>query len=383
MILSNDPIDRYIQEQLSIGQTKRNAIYSVEPRPLPSAPERVLDAPGLIDDYYLNVLDWSRRNQLAVALGPTVYIWNGEEGPSVSELVTLPDGRYVSSLQWTHDARSLAVGCSDGAVEIWNPSLGRKIRTIAITDGVRIPAVAWNKHLLSIGCRDGGLGTHDVRIARSLVLQHAPVHRQEVCGLAWSPCGGQLASGSNDNVVAIWNLQKGTLSADPTLVADPVLLAGHGSAVKALAWCPWKAGLVASGGGRSDPTIRLWDQHGQLVSATRTDSQVTSLQWSRVTRELVSAHGHSRNQLAFWRYRGKSLELAGEIADGHGGRRILHTAISPDASTVVSAGADESIRFWRCFSPSEKGPLMMPVLADSQAVTKALLSPVMRKQKLR
>ena len=29
-------------------------------------------------------------------------------------------------------------------------------------------------------------------------------HTQEVCGLKWSPSGTQLASGGNDNMLAIW-----------------------------------------------------------------------------------------------------------------------------------------------------------------------------------
>jgi hypothetical protein len=31
-------------------------------RSLPQAPERILDAPELLDDYYLNLLDWSSQN---------------------------------------------------------------------------------------------------------------------------------------------------------------------------------------------------------------------------------------------------------------------------------------------------------------------------------
>ena len=39
-------------------------------------PERILDAPELVNDYYLNLLDWSADNRLAVALGENVYLWN-------------------------------------------------------------------------------------------------------------------------------------------------------------------------------------------------------------------------------------------------------------------------------------------------------------------
>ena len=39
------------------------------------APERILDAPELLDDYYLNLLDWGKNNVLAVALGDSIYLW--------------------------------------------------------------------------------------------------------------------------------------------------------------------------------------------------------------------------------------------------------------------------------------------------------------------
>lgn len=49
-------------------------------RHVPSAPERILDAPELIDDYYLNLIDWGSTNQVAVALGCVVYLWNADSG---------------------------------------------------------------------------------------------------------------------------------------------------------------------------------------------------------------------------------------------------------------------------------------------------------------
>ena len=38
--------------------------------------EKVLDAPGLINDYYLNLLDWGKKNLLAVCLGEGAFVWN-------------------------------------------------------------------------------------------------------------------------------------------------------------------------------------------------------------------------------------------------------------------------------------------------------------------
>lgn len=39
-------------------------------------PIKVLDAPALSDDFYLNLIDWSSSNQLAVGLGNCIYLWN-------------------------------------------------------------------------------------------------------------------------------------------------------------------------------------------------------------------------------------------------------------------------------------------------------------------
>lgn len=37
---------------------------------------QVLDAPALADDFYLNLLDWSAQNLLAVGLESCVYLWS-------------------------------------------------------------------------------------------------------------------------------------------------------------------------------------------------------------------------------------------------------------------------------------------------------------------
>ena len=39
--------------------------------------------------------------------------------------------------------------------------------------------------------------------------------------------------------------------------------------------------------------------------------------------------------------------------EGHSSR-VLHMALSPDGGTVVSAAADETLRFWEVFAPPGK-----------------------------
>ena len=70
----------------------------------------------------------------------------------------------------------------------------------------RVGALDWNDHVLSTGSRDCSILNHDVRIA-SHQISAINTHSQEVCGLRWNHSGCQLASGGNDNLLSIWDLQ--------------------------------------------------------------------------------------------------------------------------------------------------------------------------------
>ena len=69
-------------------------------RKISTQPYKVLDAPDLNDDFYLNLVDWSSTNILAVALGQAVYIWNACTS-SVSQLCDLGEENPVTSVSWS------------------------------------------------------------------------------------------------------------------------------------------------------------------------------------------------------------------------------------------------------------------------------------------
>jgi cell division cycle protein 20 (cofactor of APC complex) len=318
----------YSQNKDAMNQPRRFA------RNIPQAPERILDAPDLIDDYYLNLLDWSSSNTVAIALGEAVYLWNASDG-SISQLMQTPgDGSHVTSVAWIQEGNHLAVGTSKNTTQLWDTTQAKKVREM---DGhqARVGALAWNAHVLSSGGRDGNIVHHDVRVQNHVSATLAG-HSQEVCGLKWSCGGTQLASGGNDNLLNIWD--------DRMSIAPTFSLTQHTAAVKALAWAPWQKNLLASGGGTADRMIRFWNTStGQCLNSIDTHSQVCSLQWSKHDKEIVSSHGFSHNQLIVWKYPSmvKMAELTGHTA------RVLHMAQSPDGTTIASAGADETLRFWK------------------------------------
>jgi cell division cycle protein 20 (cofactor of APC complex) len=171
-------------------------------RKIPTQPERVLDAPGMVDDFYLNLLSWSCQNAVAVALEASTYIWKADTG-SVLQLGEAPEGAYVSSVDFSNDGAFLGVGLGTGDVELWDVESGQKLRTMTGHVG-QIATLSWNQHILSSGCADGSIWHHDVRISRHKVMELLG-HSGEVCGLKWRKDGELLASGGNDNVVNIWD----------------------------------------------------------------------------------------------------------------------------------------------------------------------------------
>lgn len=316
-------------------------------RHIPQAPERILDAPDLVDDYYLNLLDWSASNVVAIALGTSIYMWDANTGECEQLLETSEAGDFVTSVAWIPEGSGngcLAVGTNHSVVQLWDVGRKKCMRTMR-GHTARVSSLAWNRHILSSGSRDSTIMHHDVRVAQHVVGTLHGHHQQEVCGMKWSPDGSQLASGGNDNLLMVWD---GFQSTAPRFSID-----AHCAAVKALAWCPWQSHLLASGGGHADRHLRFWNtQTGACVSAVDTQSQVCSIVWNKHDKELVTSHGFTQNQLCLWKYPSltKVAELTGHTA------RVLHMSLSPDGTTVASAAADESLRFWKIFQEPPKQP---------------------------
>lgn len=310
-------------------------------RKIPRAPFKVLDAPALADDYYLNLVDWSAQNTLAVGLGTCVYLWSACTS-KVTRLVDFGEGGAVCSVSWSQRGSYLSIGTDKGEVQIWDATKCKRIRTLQ-GHKQRVGCMAWNHHTLATGSRDRAILLRDVRSQEPFV-QKLGGHRSEVCGLRWSPDDRELASGGNDNQLFVWHQQS----------AQPVLrFSEHQAAVKAIAWSPHQHGLLVSGGGTADRCIRFWNTTtGAPLQCIDTGSQVCNLSWSKNVNELVSTHGYSQNQIIVWRY--PTMQKLATLT-GHT-MRVLYLAVSPDGQTIVTGAGDETLRFWNVFpGPKTQG----------------------------
>lgn len=355
---SNEPVFKYKSHPCKLDPL---APYSISPvskdsnklllsprraaRKISKTPFKVLDAPELQDDFYLNLLDWSSLNMLSVGLGSAVYLWSACTC-QVSRLCDLnEDNNTVTSVSWSERGHFLAVGTHQGLVQIWDASSEKKVSTLR-GHTMRVGSLSWNGDVLCSGSRDHNIFQWDHRAPQDGPVKKYIGHTQEVCGLRWSHDHQLLASGGNDNKLLVWNQS----SAVPLQKYSE-----HSAAIKAITWSPHQHGILASGGGTADKTIRFWNTlTGQPLQSIDTGSQVCNLAWSKSANELISTHGYSQNQIIIWRY--PSLTQVAKLM-GHT-TRVLYLAMSPDGQTVVTGAGDETLRFWNVFykSRSHKEP---------------------------
>lgn len=338
-------------------QNEDNELYIT--RNVQLEPERILDAPNLIDDYYLNLLDWGSLNVLSICLSNNVYLWNNTN--CNTSLLTTDNDNFSSISFMNNNGSCLAIGKGNGSTEIWDIEKFNKIRTLEGHDG-RITSLAWNGYLLSSAGKDSVILNHDVRIKEHTVNKMINGHNKEICNLKWDGEFNYLASGGNDNMVCIWDIKKSNSNFGNnnhtiwSILNSPIrgkdsnndinplyTLNSHTAAVKAISWSPYKRNLLISGGGKKDNTIKFWNiDDGKLINSFDTGSQVCQLLWNKYEKEIISSHGYNKNSINIWTYPKmyKVAELNGHM------NRVLYICISPDDITLASGSSDETLRFW-------------------------------------
>ncbi|KFQ82466.1 Fizzy-related protein [Phoenicopterus ruber ruber] len=319
-------------------------------RKISKIPFKVLDAPELQDDFYLNLVDWSSLNVLSVGLGTCVYLWSACTS-QVTRLCDLSvEGDSVTSVGWSERGNLVAVGTHKGFVQIWDAAAGKKL---SMLEG----------HTARVGKEVGGRGFNALQTASHRDFQFPysagtiffffPLRHleSECCSEIWEV----KAPSEFDHVSPLCQL----LVWNHSSLSPVQQYTEHLAAVKAIAWSPHQHGLLASGGGTADRCIRFWNTlTGQPLQCIDTGSQVCNLAWSKHANELVSTHGYSQNQILVWKY--PSLTQVAKLT-GHS-YRVLYLAMSPDGEAIVTGAGDETLRFWNVFSKTRSTKESVSVL---------------------
>ena len=307
-------------------------------RKIASTPFKVLDAPKLQDDFYLNVVDWSASNNLAVGLGQSLYIWNYNTN-KVNKLTEFFGENFLTSVGWDPKHDILGIGCKHGTASLWDVSKEKCIRKY-YDHTERVGALSLFGPMMLTGSKDNSIILRDTRVKDSFI-QKFTAHKQEICGLKWSPDGNYFASGGNDNKLCVFS---------PKTIF-PLMKKSHKAAVKAIAWSKRRVGLLGSGAGTADRCIRLWNVNSKkLLFEKETGSQVCNLMFSKHSDEIISTHGFSNNEINIWDSKNfqKIKTLKGHLS------RVLYLAMSPCGNVIVTGAGDETLRFWNLNYESEE-----------------------------
>ena len=299
-------------------------------RQISKTPYKILDAPNLMDDFYVNVIDWSINHNLAVGLGNTTYLWNFFTN-EVEKIFEFDFSNLMTSLGWDFRSETLALGSLTGQVNIFDP-VKRKSLEIFHDHNERVGAISLFGNMLITGSRDQKICMRDLRENKRPIVEYKE-HLQEVCGLKWSPDGSYFASGGNDNCLYIYSPK----------TQFPLMKKTHKAAVRAISWSERHLGLLATGAGTADRCIRLWDiNQRKLLDIRDTGSQICNIAFSKRDDELITTHGFSQNDICVWKRKGlrKTHSLIGHTS------RVLHLAQSPCGHYIVSGAGDETLRFW-------------------------------------
>lgn len=225
-------------------------------------------------------------------------------------------------------------------------------------------------------------------------------HTSVVWALAWSPDSRQLASGSWDETVRLWDANRGeqigeiphedqlialAWSADGTMLASATWssqillwempsgnslgeLQGHRESITHLAFSP-NNGLLASA---SQDSARLWqvDRQQEIALLTDVASERGGLHWAANGGRLLLTNLES-STVQIWDANGRDLtELTG-MEFG-----VYDAAWSPDGMQVLTSSGDGTLRLWnsqngqqlRLLPDLESFPYRLIWLADSNAL---------------
>jgi WD40 repeat protein len=299
----------------------------------------------------------------------TVRLWDSDTGMKVTEMPMSHPAGVISRVAFNQAGDVVASGSADGKIRLWN--LTTDIVT-PIDTGRPVTAIAMNRdgnRLASAGI-DGQVTIWELSSGRSIPLENRD--HAIVFDVAFNPAGDRLASGGVSGKVRLWDLtgrqvwQVDAVAKLPKLFRDGQHLApGYPGEVLGVAFSPdgrrlasgsteWKmedANMSAVG------VMQRWDADtgtplgdpaaiGDAVMGLTFASQSTDKLQDRIvagsfdpyTLQLWSASALNGSQYTF---------------TGHEAQ-VVSVAVSPDFTRIVSGSFDGTVRIWP--NPSPKPP---------------------------
>ena len=178
-------------------------------------------------------------------------------------------------------------------------------------------------------------------------------HESDVQSVSFSPDGTQIASGSDDNTIKLWDASTGEALRT---------LKGHKSAVSSVSFSPDSTQIAS---GSADGTIKSWDASGERSRTLPGHTGLISSVSYGPDGIIVSASVDET--LKLWdAVTGRELRTL----KGHKGA-VLGVSFSPDGTRIVSGSDDRTIKLWDASTGKELGTLR----GHTDAVSEVSFSP--------
>jgi WD40 repeat protein len=216
----------------------------------------------------------------------------------------------------------------DRAVKLWDLPSGRVLHTLsAHTDAVFGLAFSPDGHRLASGSRDGTIILWDADNGAELRTLRG--HSRSFSRLCFSPDGRTLAAGGQSGLVKRWDVASGK---------EESPLPGHAGVVRCVAFSP-DGTRLASGG--EDRTVRLHDLAGGGPRKFMMPSAVNDVAFSRDGRTLAAVGDAPETAVRLW-----DLDTGQEtIWEGHTGP-VRGLAFSPTEPLLATCAEDGTVRLW-------------------------------------
>jgi WD40 repeat protein len=256
----------------------------------------------------------------------TLRVWSAHDGEAL--LLIQGHRAAVNRAAFTPDGRAILSASADGTLRVWNAETAEELGTYyGHTDGIHDCAVAPDGSYVVSASADGSIKLWDTEFASARASRAG--HRDWVTGCAISGDGDAVVSVSSDFTVKVWDPRTGLVQLD---------LSGHDDVV-------WGCGVAASRGAivsaSADKTLKLWD----LATGTLQATLVGHRDWVNacaIGPEHLMASVSSDRTIRIWDLRNGGTRLA---FVGHRDS-INACAFSPDGAFLVSGAADATVKVW-------------------------------------
>jgi WD40 repeat protein len=270
---------------------------------------------------------------LAVASHNVIQVW--DQAAAKMLFILRGHERWVWTLAFSPDSRTLASGSMDNTIKLWDLTTGKARATLeGHTDKVWCVAFSPDGKVLASASEDRTVRLWNVTTGKpQKVLGH---HAAYYYSVVFAPEGKTLVSGAFDGDVRLWDIASGEVLTH---------LDGHIATVRLALAADGNALATAS----HDGTVKLWHLGTRKLVRTLEGHKLPleGAAFSPDGKLLATVSGQFQAQRMPGEIKLWEVASGKELASWSGHQGPIHgVAFTPDGKTLATASADGTVKLW-------------------------------------